>query len=674
MRTVTRIISAFLACIMLFFAAPIGQVLGLDTSELALEAVAAETASEYALFPMDVLNIVRTNTKLDADQKKKADPTGGHVHYAWDFSGSDTTVVAPFTGKVIYVDKGGAHSVILESTSKVKLADGTENYLVCMFTHDDAINSNVKVGQIIQQGEYFYDQGTYGKGNKGTYERHLHLEVAVGQPSANDKNSFSNLLKYIRGKSGRQADKVFHLKSNTTRNKDYIKVVCQNNKIINFNWKTVSKITFNASGGAVTPASQYFTVDGTYGSLPTPKRTYYSFIGWYTASTGGTKVADTAKVTKGDKTYYARWKVAHTSTTYALAYNSNGGTGTMETDVAVKDKKFTLSANAFIKKGYVFSGWTVKRKSDGKWYVAGKGWKTDAQIKLFKYTKKVYSNNASMTFSTSWYKASAKNDTYTFYAVWKACKSHTWDAGKVTTAATTVKEGVKTFTCTACKQTKTQAIAKPTTDSYFSKVSSSNITATNAKITGTFKKTTKIKTAGFYIGTNKNSLKKITKNLNGKADGAGSFSSVYYTMSDWYGALKPNTTYYYALYYVDSNGKECVSVIKSFKTAAQATATWSKYAAKSITKTNAVISATVTFNKTATQEKCGFYIGTSTSNLKKATKYDTINKTRALTNMSYDLTKYGQTLKANTTYYYQFYVVADGKEYKSDVKSFKTSK
>ena len=47
---------------------------------------------------------------------------------------------------------------------------------------------------------------------------------------------------------------------------------------------------------------------------------------------------------------------------------------------------------------------------------------------------------------------------------------------------------------------------------------------------------------------------------------------------------------------------------------------------------------------------------------------------KALTNMSYDLTGYGQKLKANTAYYYQFYVVAGGKEYKSAVGSFKTAK
>jgi len=43
--------------------------------------------------------------------------------------------------------------------------------------------------------------------------------------------------------------------------------------------------------------------------------------------------------------------------------------------------------------------------------------------------------------------------------------SHNW-IGKVTKAATCKEEGVKTFTCTACKATKTETIAKLTTHTY----------------------------------------------------------------------------------------------------------------------------------------------------------------------------------------------------------------
>lgn len=41
-----------------------------------------------------------------------------------------------------------------------------------------------------------------------------------------------------------------------------------------------------------------------------------------------------------------------------------------------------------------------------------------------------------------------------------ATGQHTWDNGKITLAPTTTKDGVKTFTCTVCKATKTEAVAK----------------------------------------------------------------------------------------------------------------------------------------------------------------------------------------------------------------------
>lgn len=44
-----------------------------------------------------------------------------------------------------------------------------------------------------------------------------------------------------------------------------------------------------------------------------------------------------------------------------------------------------------------------------------------------------------------------------------ARKDHTWDAGKVTKEATETAEGVKTYTCTGCKTTKTAVIPKKET-------------------------------------------------------------------------------------------------------------------------------------------------------------------------------------------------------------------
>ena len=48
-------------------------------------------------------------------------------------------------------------------------------------------------------------------------------------------------------------------------------------------------------------------------------------------------------------------------------------------------------------------------------------------------------------------------DTYTVGSV---KTEHSWDSGKITTEPTTQAEGVKTYTCTICHATKTEAVAK----------------------------------------------------------------------------------------------------------------------------------------------------------------------------------------------------------------------
>lgn len=68
-------------------------------------------------------------------------------------------------------------------------------------------------------------------------------------------------------------------------------------------------VTFNADGGSCATASQSAEYAKAYGTLPTPTRTGYTFDGWYTAATGGSKVnSDTVYNTAGNTTLYARWE------------------------------------------------------------------------------------------------------------------------------------------------------------------------------------------------------------------------------------------------------------------------------------------------------------------------------------------------------------------------------
>lgn len=74
-------------------------------------------------------------------------------------------------------------------------------------------------------------------------------------------------------------------------------------------WKAKQcTVTFESNGGTVSTNSKKVTYDSTYGTLPTPTRAGYTFDGWYTALTGGTKVTtDTVVTATADHTLYAHW-------------------------------------------------------------------------------------------------------------------------------------------------------------------------------------------------------------------------------------------------------------------------------------------------------------------------------------------------------------------------------
>ena len=95
---------------------------------------------------------------------------------------------------------------------------------------------------------------------------------------------------------------------------------------------TTCTITFNPSGGTVTPTTATTGTDGTLASLPTPTRPGYTFDGWFTAASGGTAVTTATEFTQ-DTTIYAQWTVEATGN---VTWRLDGttlyieGSGTME--------------------------------------------------------------------------------------------------------------------------------------------------------------------------------------------------------------------------------------------------------------------------------------------------------------------------------------------------------
>ncbi|MBO5774524.1 MAG: InlB B-repeat-containing protein [Kiritimatiellae bacterium] len=80
-----------------------------------------------------------------------------------------------------------------------------------------------------------------------------------------------------------------------------------------------STVTFNANGGSVETTSKSVTYDSTYGELPVPTRTGYTFSGWYTSASGGDKVISSTRVQiTAAQTLYAQWDGVE----YELAFDN----------------------------------------------------------------------------------------------------------------------------------------------------------------------------------------------------------------------------------------------------------------------------------------------------------------------------------------------------------------
>ena len=124
-------------------------------------------------------------------------------------------------------------------------------------------------------------------------------------------------------------------------------------------------VYFNANGGSVSPTSKTVTYGSTYGDLPTPTRTGYTFTGWYTAATGGSQVtASTTVTTASNHTLYAHW----TGNTYTVTFNATGGSVSPTSKTVIYGSPYgELPVPTY--PGYVFDGWYTKSSNGEREYV-----------------------------------------------------------------------------------------------------------------------------------------------------------------------------------------------------------------------------------------------------------------------------------------------------------------
>lgn len=119
-------------------------------------------------------------------------------------------------------------------------------------------------------------------------------------------------------------------------------------------------VSFDANGGEVKDAELPNTFDKDY-SLTTASRYGYTFDGWYTAKTGGTKVTEDTQMTRAENhTLYAHW----TARTHKVVFDGNGATsGSMDDLDVTYDTKANPTCR-YEKTGYSFIGWSYAKDGD----------------------------------------------------------------------------------------------------------------------------------------------------------------------------------------------------------------------------------------------------------------------------------------------------------------------
>ncbi len=125
------------------------------------------SGAEVAMYPADMLYVTQDAFTGDSHVNQNAIDIKTYV---------SSSIFAPFSSRIVEIMPQYGNTVFLESLGKVLYADGTYDYMTVAFMHDDDI-SDIPLGRVLYQGEYFYDMGVAGVAEGS----HVHISVFRGQ-------------------------------------------------------------------------------------------------------------------------------------------------------------------------------------------------------------------------------------------------------------------------------------------------------------------------------------------------------------------------------------------------------------------------------------------------------------------------------------------------------------
>jgi uncharacterized repeat protein (TIGR02543 family) len=137
------------------------------------------------------------------------------------------------------------------------------------------------------------------------------------------------------------------------------------NLVVHAQWtRDPFTVTYEEYGGTTVSDSE-FVSGGTVTLSANPTRAGYTFDGWFTAQTGGTKYGSTSTPPDGNLVVHAQWTQISANTVFSVTYEEHGGT-TVPDATFVSGGTVTLPANP-TRAGYTFDGWFTE-ETDGTKY------------------------------------------------------------------------------------------------------------------------------------------------------------------------------------------------------------------------------------------------------------------------------------------------------------------
>lgn len=202
-------------------------------------------------------------------------------------------------------------------------------------------------------------------------------------------------------------------------------------------WKATNGTVYAGGASYTTDAATTMTAQWTSNSsttsvtLPTPTRTGYTFQGWWTASTGGTKVGNggATYTPTASTTLHAHWAII----VYTVSYNANGGSGAPASQSKNHGTNITLSSTQPTRSGYTFLGWSTNSTGTGTAYASGATYSTNANATLYAVWVGVQVTSLTAYRSNS---AGTRSDSGTYGYIAAGYKAIGTIAGTVTLTAT----------------------------------------------------------------------------------------------------------------------------------------------------------------------------------------------------------------------------------------------